>query len=201
MKTLLIIIGLGVGLCVILIGVWVYVVQNVETPDYVVERSAGAIEIRRYPSLTLAEVAETGPRRAALSNGFSPLARYIFARDRSGPSIAMTAPVTQRPEGEDAAAERWSVGFILPAEYTLAELPAPASDAVRFSIWPERLMAAIRFSGHASDADIAANESALRDWLTAEGLTPVGPPVYAYYNDPFTPGFLRRNEVLIPLEP
>jgi hypothetical protein len=24
----------------------------------------------------------------------------------------------------------------------------------------------------------------------------VGEPTFAYYNDPFTPGFLRRNEIL-----
>jgi hypothetical protein len=33
--------------------------------------------------------------------------------------------------------------------------------------------------------------------MSARGLTPEGPAVYAYYNDPFTPGFLRRNEVMI----
>jgi len=37
------------------------------------------------------------------------------------------------------------------------------------------------------------------DWMRARGLVPQGPPEYAYYNDPFTPGFLRRNEVLRPV--
>ena len=33
-------------------------------------------------------------------------------------------------------------------------------------------------------------------WIDARGLRRLSPPVYAYYNDPFTPGPLRRNEVL-----
>ena len=39
------------------------------------------------------------------------------------------------------------------------------------------------------------------DWLAGKGLTPVGAPTFAYYNDPFTPGFLRRNEILYDLGP
>ncbi len=195
MKTLLIIFALlGLGL-VVLVGVWVYVVQNVETPDHQTLKSDGPIELRAYPALTVAEVERGGPRRAALSDGFSPLAGYIFAREREGERIAMTAPVTQVPAGEG----RWSVAFIMPSTFTLEDLPAPARADVRLREVPARRMAAIRFSGHPDDADLAAEEARLRDWMAAEGIEATGMPVHAYYNDPFTPGFLRRNEVLIPV--
>ncbi|MEM6948286.1 MAG: heme-binding protein, partial [Pseudomonadota bacterium] len=42
---------------------------------------------------------------------------------------------------------------------------------------------------------------ALEGWLAVQGLEAAGAPEYAYYNDPFTPAFMRRNEVMIELAP
>ena len=194
MKTLLILLAvLGTGL-VALVGAWGYVVQNVETPDHETLRQDGEFELRAYPPLTLAEVTRGGPRRAALSDGFAPLAGYIFARERPGEKIAMTAPVLQEPAGD-----RWTVAFVMPAGRRVEDLPAPAREEVRLRTVPARRMAAIRFPGHPTDADLAAQEARLRDWMAAAGLEAAGAPLHAYYNDPFTPGFLRRNEVLIPV--
>lgn len=176
-----------------LVSAWAYVAFNVEQPPHVLVRRDGRIEIRDYPALRVAEVTRTGTRQDTVRSGFGPLAGYIFAREREGDRIAMTAPVTQTPEDE----ERWTVQFIMPAAYTLADLPAPAGSEVRLVERPPRRMAAIRFGGVATDASIADNEADLRDWMRAEGLSAVGNPIYAYYNDPLTPGFLRRNEVLI----
>jgi hypothetical protein len=192
-KLMLYILGGGAALIVAAVLVWVYVVQNVEQPPYDVLAVDGPIERRAYPALIAAEVAAEGPRRDAVRDGFRALAGYIFASDREGDKIAMTAPVIQRVEG----AGRWGVQFIMPSAYDLDDLPAPASDRVRLEVEPAAERAAIRFSGVANDTSIAENEARLRDWIAANGLRPAGPPLYAYYNDPFTPGFLRRNEVLI----
>jgi hypothetical protein len=62
-----------------------------------------------------------------------------------------------------------------------------------------RLMAAVSFSGRWTDDRFDRFARQLDAWARARGLAPVGPPEYAYYNDPFTPGFLRRNEVLLPV--
>jgi effector-binding domain-containing protein len=105
----------------------------------------------------------------------------------------MTAPVTQTPEAGD-----WTVRFLMPAGRSTGDLPAPAGD-VRLVELPEARVAAIRFSGRWTDANFDRAEATLAAWLEARGLTPAGPPTYAYYNDPFTPAFLRRNEVLAPL--
>jgi hypothetical protein len=40
----------------------------------------------------------------------------------------------------------------------------------------------------------------LQAWLDENGYTATGPAIYAYYDDPFTPGMFRRNEVLFELE-
>jgi effector-binding domain-containing protein len=184
-----------VALSLIIVAGWVAVAWTVETPPYQVADKSGALELRDYPALRVAEITRQGSRRDAVRAGFSPLARYIFARERAGDSIAMTAPVTQVPQGGDS----WTVQFIMPAEYSLDRLPAPGTDTIRLAEWPARRMAAIRFSGVATDASVAAAEDRLRAWMAEQGLQAEAAPIYAYYNDPLTPGFLRRNEVLIPV--
>ena len=195
------------------IGAWIYAVSNVEQPKYVSVRLDGAIEIRDYPALVVAEVTRSGDRNAAVRAGFGPLAGYIFAKNRGGESvsmtapvmqarkpIAMTAPVTQTPvmQTPDASGNSaWLVRFVMPAKYTLETLPKAAGDDVRLLEISAARRAAIRFSGIATDASIAANEIALRQWLEANQYETIGAPTYAYYNDPFTPGPLRRNEVII----
>ncbi len=57
--------------------------------------------------------------------------------------------------------------------------------------------AVVRFSGVATDELIAAKEAELRDWMKAQKLNAIGTKTFAYYNDPLTPGFLRRNEVML----
>ncbi len=184
--------GLGV-LAVGTVGAWWLYTRNIETPDYRVISRDGDFELRDYPALTVAEVTRSGSRGESLRDGFSPLARYIFARERSGEKIAMTAPVTQVP----AAGDDWRVRFIMPQRYSLEELPHPAGADVRLLRTEPQRMAAVRFSGVADDALMAEQEERLRRWMAARDLEATTPPTYAYYNDPFTPGFLRRNEVLI----
>lgn len=208
-----VVLGLAV-LSALAVGVWVYVVQNVEQPGYTLIERDGDIEIRDYPALIVAEVTRTGPRREAVSAGFRPLAAYIFAKDRAGDTVSMTAPVTQTPDGlgekismtapvtqspDKSGADTWTVRFIMPSKYTFETLPRPGSEDVRLAKISEKRRAAIRFSGHADDRSIAENEARLRSWLAQKGRETIGPPTYAYYNDPWTPGPLRRNEVILDL--
>jgi hypothetical protein len=206
--------GLGLlgGVAALGIGAWVYVVNNVEQPKYASIIVDGAIEIRDYPALVVAEVTRRGDRNSAVRAGFSPLAGYIFAKNRAGDSvsmtapvmqerqsIAMTAPVTQTPSSARAGSgpnDAWVIRFVMPSKYTLQTLPKAAGNDVRLLDVPASRRAAIRFSGVATDALITENEAALRSWLSARNITILGQPTYAYYNDPFTPGPLRRNEVM-----
>ena len=186
--------AIGIGL-ISLVGFWFYATSNVETPDYAVVVADGPIELRDYPPLVAAEIERGGARYDAVRTAFSPLAGYIFAKERAGDKIAMTAPVTQTGgEGE------WTVSFIMPSGYTLETLPKPAGSAVSLREIPAQRMAAIRFSGVADDDLLATNEATLRAWLAKEDIDG-GAATYAYYNDPLTPGFMRRNEVLIEVSP
>ncbi|MEM7745729.1 MAG: heme-binding protein [Pseudomonadota bacterium] len=191
------IVAAGVTAFVLAAGWWIYATFNVPVPAYAVVEVEGDVEIRDYPALVVAEVTTRGTRGEAVRSGFSPLARYIFAREREGEKIAMTAPVTQRPDGDGT----WTVQFIMPEEYTLESLPQPAGAQVALASEDPVRRAAIRFSGSWDDERFAEQEATLRAWLSARGLTALGPATYAYYNDPFTPPFLRRNEILIDLAP
>ncbi len=199
----------GVGALVIAAlggaALWIYVMSTVEQPSYRVIVADGPIELREYPASIVAEVTRQGPRQRAVSAGFGPLASYIFAKERAGDKIAMTAPVTQQREtiamtapvtqsADESGA--WTVRFIMPSKYTTETLPQPANPDVRIVSVPAARRAAIRFSGYATDASIAEQEAKLVRWLETRNLKPAGGATYAYYNDPFIPGPLRRNEVM-----
>lgn len=190
----------------------IYHVNNVEHPRYTVAVADGDIEVREYPRLIVAEVIRAGDRRGAVNAGFSTLAEYIFAKRRSGEGIpmtapvtrergpiAMTAPVTQERTGASQMDASWRVRFIMPAKYTLDSLPKPTEGDVEIKETPSSRRAAIRFSGIATDDVLATKERSLRDWLAGRDLPSDGPATYAYYNAPFTPGPLRRNEIWIEL--
>ena len=180
----------------VLVVAWYVQTRNVETASYQVVESDGDIEIRDYPALVVAEVTRTGPRDQAVRSGFGPLARYIFAKERDGEKIAMTAPVTQKDQGGT-----WTIQFIMPSSYDLQRLPKPADADVKLRELPAARRVAIRFSGWWSDELFKVKDAELRTWLASKGLAPSGTPTFAYYNDPFTPGFLRRNEILYDLTP
>ncbi|MEL7485966.1 MAG: heme-binding protein [Pseudomonadota bacterium] len=181
-----------------------------ETPDYVVvETLADDIEIRDYPALLYAEVDVGGDRDAAANRAFRILAAYIFGDNKTRGEIAMTAPVTQAPSEKiamtapvtqsPAAGGLWTVRFGMPSKYTRATLPEPTDDRIRIIEVPARRVAAIVFSGRLTDRNFERHGEALTALLSSKGLETVGVQEYAYYNGPFTPFFMRRNEVLVEL--
>lgn len=199
------IIGGGIlAVIAVAIGAWIIVTQNIETPNYDIVVQDDSFEIRDYPEMIVAQVRRTGTRDKSIRESFDPLADYIFARERGGDTISMTAPVTQEPSEKIAMTApvtqtqqegEWVVRFIMPSKYTMEDLPKPGGDVKLEKIAPER-RAAIRFSGSWDTELFNRKTDELRAWLSERGIEPTGPPTYAYYNDPFTPSFLRRNEVM-----
>ena len=70
-------------------------------------------------------------------------------------------------------------------------------STVRIREVPAQLVACWRYSGLWSEGNYRANEARLRERIKARGLVIRGEPILARYNPPFTPWFMRRNEVLI----
>jgi hypothetical protein len=184
--------------------------SDVEHARYSIVASDGSIEIRDYAPQIVAETTVAGERDEAIREGFRRLAGYIFGANAPKQKIAMTAPVEQARQGEKIAMTApveqaragdanapWRVRFTMPAEYTLETLPQPNDGAVRLTQLPGKRMAAIRFSGVATDADLAENEKKLLDYARAQGLSPKGGAHYAFYDPPWTLPWNRRNEVMV----
>jgi hypothetical protein len=186
----------------------------VEQPRYSVTLQDGPFEVRDYPPLLAAETTVVGGRSGAVNEGFRTLARYIFGANRSrreiamtapviqaraarGESIAMTAPVIQTPAEGDA----YNVQFLMPSAYTAATLPEPTDAAIRIVEIPARRLAVIRFTGLWTESSLHREEEALRAAIARHGLAIADgeTPSYAFYDPPWTPFFLRRNEVMVRL--
>ncbi len=108
----------------------------------------------------------------------------------------MTAPVVQESGGEP---DRHVVAFVMPAEYTLETLPAPSDPRIRIREVPAQVAAATTFTGRWSEPIYRHQLAGLRRALTRAGLDVVGPPRFARFNPPWTPWFLRHNEVVLPV--
>lgn len=121
---------------------------------------------------------------------------------KSSEKIAMTAPVTMEPSAEGASksgGERWRMHFVMPSKYTMATLPKPNDPRVQLREIPAHRMAAVRFSGLATQGNVKEQTDALMAWMKSEGLEASGTPQLARYDTPWTLPFLRRNEILIPV--
>lgn len=165
--------------------------KGYEMPPYRVEATDGAREIRSYGARIVAEVTVRGERRAAVNTGFRLLAGYIFGANAGGEKIAMTVPVDQADQGGGL----WTVRFTMPSAFTAETLPAPDDPRIALVPLPPARMVVEGFSGIPDSAGMEARASALADWARAKGLTPEGGPVYSFYDAPWTPGPMRRNEV------
>ncbi len=181
----------------------------IEEAEYRVIRAEKPFEVREYAPQIIAEVTVDGPFDEAADQAFSLLFAYISGANVKRGEIAMTAPVSQTAEGEKIAmtapveqreaGERWSVSFLMPAAYTLDTLPRPTDSRVTIRSVPARRMAAIRYSGTWSERRYREHHAALQSWMAERGLRAGGEAIWARYNPPFTPWFLRRNEILVPL--
>ncbi len=182
-----------------------------EEPPFEVSLREGAFEVRDYPAMIAAEVTVGGERGSAVNAGFRLLAGYIFGGNTRRQSIAMTAPVVQAqaepetiamtaPVIQSGGPSAWVIRFIMPRAYSLATLPAPNDARVRLTPVPASRMAVVRFSGLGREEDIKERTGELEAFVAANRLRAAGPPSLARYNPPWTPWFMRRNEVMIPLE-
>ncbi len=157
-----------------------------EIPDYQVHAKDGDYEVRDYPALAIA-------RTASGDGDFMRLFRYIEGANAAEKKIPMTAPVLMQRSGEKSG-----MSFILPA--TLAaegSAPAPENASVSLDTLPATRLAMLRFSGGRSEENEQKHLALLRKWMEEKKLASTGEPVFAYYDPPWIPGFMRRNEVML----
>ena len=176
---------------------WYFVPKFLEQPAYSVLKKEGSIEVRAYEQILLQSVAVSGDQYDALRNGFRPLVRYIGAKERDGDKIAMTAPVMQII---DDTKQEWIVSFSMPSKYNEESLPDPNNNMVFTEVVPPTIAAVIRFSGRANTDLLGRKTAQLMKRINELGYVAKEKPRYMFYNDPSTPPFLRRNEVMIAVQ-
>ena len=166
-----------------------------EQPDYTVIKKDNEFEIRQYTNFLTATVETEGERDDAIGKGFRILFKYISGENKNKESISMTIPVMQKSTG----ANKWNVSFVVPKKFNLQNVPQPDNQSVKIINNPNLQVIVITFSGLFSDANIKENETKLRNYIKQMGLKIDEPAIYASYNAPWTPWFLKRNEVLFKL--
>ena len=180
-----------------------------EEPAYSVIEREGDFELRQYESYLIAATIVEGTFDEVGNEGFRWLFKYIDGENKSSQSISMTAPVTQEaqpekiqmtaPVSQEKTGDKWQISFMMPSKYSIENLPVPLDSRVLIQEVPGRLTAAITYSGTWSRERYEKHKALLMDIIKKRNLNITGTPIYARYNPPFTPWFLRRNEILIPV--
>ncbi len=166
---------------------------------YDIVKKIGDIEIRQYPEVILAVVEDNSD-----DSGFGLLFQYISGDNKTQRRIAMTAPVITSEKITMTApvlTGKNYMAFALPAPYTKETVPLPTNPAISIVIQPKKEMAVLRFSGRTPQMRVEKIIQKLKTSLQGQGIQMTGEPVLMRYNSPFTPGFLRRNEVAIEINP
>jgi len=167
-------------------------------PEYVVLEKTGELEIRQYPTLIVARTRVQADFEDAGNMAFRRLAGYIFGDNAEKQKISMTAPVIMAPE--PAGDGTYWVSFFMPEEYQLADLPSPTDGLVEITRVPATKMAVVIYKGGWSEGNYDSAMERLMRLLSSTRWKVSGEPVWARYNSPFRPSFMRTNEVMVPVE-
>ena len=183
----------------------------IEEPVYEVLLETKYYEVRRYQPYIVAEVEVNDDFKRAGNSAFRVLAGYIFGdnepqqemamtapvESRKGVRMNMTAPVTSQAGNGDGP---YTYAFVMERKYTMATLPKPDNPDIRLVQRPGRVMAVHRYSGTWSEERYREHEKRLLDALAVDRVDITGIPVFARYDAPFTPWFLRRNEIMVEID-
>ena len=175
---------------------------EIEQPNYEVILEKDIFAIRDYTSVMAVETEVFSSRKEAASDAFRKLFRYISGENEDNLEISMTAPVAQTlaNQNDDDSAERWIVRFFIPKNMAEENIPLPSEKGVTVSKLKAQRFASVSFRGSQSDKKIEENKAKLKAFITQNGYEVSGRPIYAFYDPPFIPWFLRDNEILLPVK-
>jgi hypothetical protein len=184
----------------------------IEEPSYEAVEKDGNLEVRLYSPYLVAETQLAS--RDGDNSAFRRLADYIFGNNLGTKKMEMTAPVETSTKPAEASVkiemtapvarseiqgQLW-MSFSMPRQFTRETLPIPKDSQIRIREIPTQRRAVIKYSGRWSDANYQENLDILKQWIAKKGLKPKGSPILARYNPPWTPWFLRRNEIHFEVE-
>ncbi|NHN41515.1 heme-binding protein [Halorubellus sp. JP-L1] len=196
-------IGVGAG-AVAAWDAWGRFVQaDVEHVPYTVVERDGPFEVREYPDVVVARTVAESEREA-----FRRLFAYIDGANEAGRDVSMTAPVSTTagvdlamtaPVSTTPVESGVEMAFFLPSKYTLESAPTPRDDRVELDVVEHRRVAAYRFSWVTTDALVDRARRRLDRALDDHRLEPAGRRELHRYDDPRTPPWQRRNELVVDL--
>jgi hypothetical protein len=187
----------------------------IEEPKYEVITSQTPFELRHYAPTLIAQTLIEGDMDAASNKGFRLIADFIFGNNLAAGSeqaakIAMTAPVTVEPQSSKiamtapvtiepqlGAAKQWRVHFVMPSQYTLANIPKPRNSAVTLQELPSKYFVVHRYSGFNTMARVQEKTDETLAWAKQQSLNVVGTPQLSRYDPPWTLPMFRRNEIMV----
>lgn len=154
--------------------------------SYFSKTPVGEIELKEIPAAKLIAT-KSDQHYFSESNGlFGPLFRYISAND-----IAMTTPV-------EAEMKPGKMYFYIGGE--AADRDLQPTKEVEVLELPARRVASIGSRGSYSKRNFDEAEAELKAWLEQnDEFDAAGEARGIFWNGPFTPGFLKRFEVHLPV--
>ncbi len=169
-----------------------FVRSGYESASFRVVRIDGKFQLRDYSALIVAET----PMAGGDDSSFMRLFRFISGKNQNRVKIAMTTPVFMSGSGTNA-----TMAFVMPTKFKAGEVPKPENPQVRVHEVAPGCFAVLRFSGGRNSTNQAKALASLQTWMKAQGLKELSQPIFGYFDPPWTPSFLRRNEVMIRTEP
>ena len=161
------------------------------------------VEVRQYPQTVLVETTAPTAREA-----FGRLFGYLKGANEGDRSVAMTAPVRTdgatvdmtAPVRTESDQDRVTMAFWLPPSYTPDSAPLPTDQRVSLVVEPSRTAAVRSFGWYATPARAGRERERLLDTLASHGIEAFDDPVVLQYDDPWTPPFMRHNEVEVDVD-
>ena len=171
-----------------------------EQPIYKVILEQDKFSIRDYSEVIVVETEVVASRRNATSEAFRKLFRYISGNNEANLEISMTSPVAQTLTNQDGEiGENWAVRFFLPRSLSEENIPKPSETGVAVMKLKAQKYGSVSFKGTQNDKKVSENLAKLEAFIAENDYEVSGPPVYAFYDPPFIPWFLRDNEILLPV--
>ena len=162
-----------------------------ETAPYTVIRTDGKFELRDYPAMTVVETPMIRSKNGG-DGSFMRLFRFITGGNAAKEKIAMTTPVFMAGDETNS-----TMAFVLPAKLKSGEVPNPTDKAVTVRELPAGQFAVLRFRGGRNAKNETEALEQLKSWSNRAGLKTETAPVFGYFDPPWTPTFLRRNEAML----
>jgi hypothetical protein len=163
-------------------------------PAYRVEEQHGALQVRRYPTLPLAEVRVSGNSSLALKSGTQLLNRYFREEQISRFALPLFA------EKVDAADAIWTMAVVLPMP--LSEARTPRNKAILLREQPPVRVLARRFYGSVhADERLAQHKAEMlplvNDLCRKLGCTKLSTVIVMHRYPWWFPSLFRVSDLLV----